>query len=118
VVLLKSRAEMRAMGMTKIAGTAQSLSMVAAPIVGSAGVIGAIFLENYERAAAYDKEDARLLKTIGARLGVAPANARLFEHTQRLLKETEQRAAELAVINSIQQGIAASLDFQGIIDLV
>src|SRR5262249_43145021 len=41
-----------------------------------------------------------------------------FDETQRLLKETAQRNAELAVINSIQQGIAASLDFQGIVDLV
>ena len=45
-------------------------------------------------------------------------NARLFDETQRLLKETEQRNAELAVINSIQQGMAASLDFQAIVDLV
>jgi hypothetical protein len=34
------------------------------------------------------------------------------------LKETEQRAAEMAVINSIQQGIAAELNFQAIVDLV
>ena len=38
----------------------------------------------------------------------------LAEH-QRL---AEQRAAELAVINSIQQGMAGSLDFQGIVELV
>ena len=43
---------------------------------------------------------------------------RLFDETQRLLKETEQRAAEMAVINSIQQGMAGSLDFQGIVELV
>ena len=51
-------------------------------------------------------------------MGVALENARLFDETQRLLKETEQRAAELAVINSIQQGLAAELDFQAIVDLV
>ena len=32
--------------------------------------------------------------------------------------ELEQRNAELAVINSIQQGLAAELDFQAIVDLV
>ena len=32
--------------------------------------------------------------------------------------QAEQRAAELAVINSIQQGMAAELDFQAIVDLV
>ena len=51
-------------------------------------------------------------------MGVALENARLFDETQRLLKETEQRAAELAVINSIQEGMAAELDFQAIVDLV
>ena len=39
-------------------------------------------------------------------MGAALENARLFDETQRLLQETEQRNAELAVINSIQQGIA------------
>ena len=36
----------------------------------------------------------------------------------RLAAQAEQRAAELAVINSIQQGMSGSLDFQGIVDLV
>ncbi len=44
--------------------------------------------------------------------------ARLVDETQRLLKDAEQRNAELAVINSIQQGMAGSLDFRGIIELV
>ena len=60
----------------------------------------------------------RLLSTVAASMGVALENARLFDETQRLLKETEQRAAELAVINSIQEGMAAELDFQAIVDLV
>ena len=50
----------------------------------------------------------RLLSTVAASIGVALENARLFDETQRLLKETEQRNAELAVINSIQQGMAGS----------
>ena len=29
-----------------------------------------------------------------------------------------QRAAELAIINSVQEGLAAQLDFQAIVDLV
>ena len=49
---------------------------------------------------------------------VALENARLFDETQRLLKETEQRNAELAVINSIQQGLASKLELQAVIDLV
>ena len=51
-------------------------------------------------------------------MGVALENARLFDETQRLLKETEQRAAELAIINSVQEGLASKLEFRSIIDLV
>src|SRR4029077_12558786 len=49
---------------------------------------------------------------------VALQSARLFDETQRLFKAEQQRAAELAVINSIQQGMAEKLDFQAVIDLV
>ena len=60
----------------------------------------------------------RLLSTVAASMGVALENARLFDETQRLLKETEQRDAELAIINSVQAALAAELDFQGIFDAV
>ena len=49
---------------------------------------------------------------------MALENARLFDETQRLLTETNERAAELAIINSVQQGLAAKLDMQSMYDLV
>src|SRR5678815_131543 len=88
------------------------------PIIGSDRVLGAVQLENHEREHAFGESEVRLLQTVAASMGVALENARLFDETQRLLKETEQRSAELAVINSIQQGIGAELDFQTIVDLV
>ena len=51
-------------------------------------------------------------------MGVALENARLFDETKRLLTETDERAAELAVVNSVQQGLAAKLDMQSMYDLV
>ena len=51
-------------------------------------------------------------------MSVALENARLFDETQRLLKETEQRAAELAIINSVQEGLASKLEMQAIYELV
>ena len=51
-------------------------------------------------------------------MSVALENARLFDETQRLFKESEQRAAELAIINSVQQALAAELNMQGIYDAV
>src|SRR5437867_6127330 len=75
-------------------------------------------LENHDADNAFGETDVRLLTTVAATMGVALENARLFDETQRLLKETEQRATELAVINRIQEGMAAELDFQAIVDLV
>src|SRR5205807_3511524 len=77
-----------------------------------------IKLYDAERGHAFGDSDVRLLQTVANSMSVALENARLFDETQRLLKETEQRAAELAVINRIQEGMAAELDFQEIIDLV
>jgi GAF domain-containing protein len=51
-------------------------------------------------------------------MGVALENARLFDETKRLLTETNERAAELAIINSVQESLAAKLDMQSMYDLV
>ena len=103
---------------TIVPGTLLAKSVVRVPIIGSDRVIGSIQVENHEREYAYSDSEVRLLSTVASSMGVALENARLFDETQRLLKETEQRNAEMAVINSIQQGMAGSLDFQGIVNLV
>ena len=118
ILVAGTRAEQQALGFVLMPGTDPSHSIVGVPIVGGDRVIGSILIENHEREHAYADADVRLLTTVAASMGVALENARLFDETQRLLKETEQRATELAVINSVQQGVAAELDFQAIIDLV
>ena len=104
--------------LTPVPGTDNSKSMLSVPIVVGDRFLGDISIENFERENAFAPSDIRLVSTVAGSLGAALENARLFDETQRLLKETEQRAAELAVINSIQQGMAAKLDFQAIVDLV
>jgi signal transduction histidine kinase/CheY-like chemotaxis protein/tetratricopeptide (TPR) repeat protein len=111
-------AEKQAAGIKVIPGTDPSPSSVNVQIIGSDRVLGNIILEDHGREYAYSESDVRLLETVASSMGVALEAARLFGETQRLLKETEQRNAELAVINSIQQGMAGSLDFQGIVELV
>ena len=111
-----TQAEVGAMGV--VPGTDTSLSVVSVPIIGSDAVIGGITIESFEREYAFGESDIRLLTTVASSMGVALENARLFHETQRLLKETEQRNAELAVINSIQEAVAAELDFQKIVDVV
>ena len=51
-------------------------------------------------------------------MGVALENARLFDETKRLLTETNERAAELALINDVQRGLSEQLDIQAMYDLV
>src|SRR5438876_931951 len=99
-------------------GTAPMLSGVFVPLMAGGVVTGMISLQNVERENAFSEAQVRLLETLAASMSVALENARLFAETQRLLDETQQRNAELAVINSVQQGLVAKLDFQGIIDLV
>ena len=93
-------------------------SGVFVPLLRSGRVMALVTLGHLEREHAFGESEVRLLETIAASMSVALENARLFDETQRLLKETEQRNAELAVINSIQQGVGAELNFQAIVDLV
>ncbi|HEX2754799.1 MAG TPA: GAF domain-containing protein, partial [Candidatus Limnocylindrales bacterium] len=55
---------------------------------------------------------------LAASLSVALENVRLFDETKRLLSETNERAAELALINDVQHGLAQKLDMQAMYDLV
>jgi GAF domain-containing protein len=87
------------------------------PISASERMLGVVSVQCY-RKNAYDEADVRLLGTLSSSMGIALENARLFDETNRLLKETKQRTAELAVINSVQDGLAKELDIQGIYQLV
>ncbi len=118
VLMIQNAADLVSSGIPLVPGTDQSKSMVTVPIVGSDRALGAIVLEDYEREYAFGESEVRLLETVAASMGVALENARLFDETQRLFKESEQRAAELAVINSVQQALAAELNMQGIYDAV
>ena len=71
---------------------------------------GVISLQNLEREDAFTDSDVRLLMTIANSIGVAIENARLFDETQRLLKESEQRAAELAILNNVSESMSRALD--------
>ncbi|MBK7562008.1 MAG: GAF domain-containing protein [Chitinophagaceae bacterium] len=93
-------------------------SWLGVPLISGGLVIGTIRLENYQRENAYSETDVSLLQTLANSMSVALENARLFDETTRLLNETEQRTAELAVINSVQEGLAKELDIQGIYELV
>jgi len=92
-------------------------SYLGIPILFGENVLGVVSVQSYIKNA-FDENNVRLLTTLSTNMGVALQNAKLFEETNRLLKETEQRTAELAVINSVQEGLARELDIQVIYDMV
>ncbi len=93
-------------------------SFLAVPMFVGEEFRGAISLQNADHENAFSDSDVRLLSTLSSSMSVALENARLFDETQRLLKITEERAAELSIINSVQAALAAELNIQGIYDAV
>jgi GAF domain-containing protein/CheY-like chemotaxis protein len=88
------------------------------PLVSGGEVTGVISLQNLDHEDAFTEGDVRLLTTFAGSLSVALENVRLFDETKRLLAETNERAAELAIINSVQEGLAARLEMEGMYELV
>ncbi|HEU4673238.1 MAG TPA: GAF domain-containing protein [Candidatus Limnocylindrales bacterium] len=105
-------------GATPVVQGEPSLSVLFAPLIVGSEVRGRISLQNIDRTNAFSESDVRLLTTLAGSLSVALESARLFDETKRLLTEADERAAELAVVNSVQQGLAAKLDMQSMYDLV
>ena len=94
------------------------LSALFVPLLVAGQVRGIISIQDLEREHAFKASDVRLLQTLANAMSVALENARLFDETQRLLNESEQRATELAIINNVQSALTKILDFQSIVDLV
>ncbi len=93
-------------------------SQIYVPMIADGKVKGIISLQNLDHEHAFSDSDVSLLTTLANSMSVALESARLFDETNRLLKETEQRTSELAVINSVQEGLVAQMDMQAIYDLV
>src|SRR5262249_34880217 len=68
------------------------------PLMVSGRPTGVVSLQNVDREHAFDEADQRLLTTLAGSLSVALENA-------RLVHETRQRNAELALINSVQEAL-------------
>ncbi|MDE3133391.1 MAG: GAF domain-containing protein [Acidobacteriota bacterium] len=81
------------------------------PLLVGARATGVISLQNLDRTHAFSDDDQRLLTTLAASLSVALENA-------RLVHETRQRNAELALITSVQDALAGELELQAIYDAV
>ncbi len=91
---------------------------VGVPLKVDGDAIGVMVLQTYEAGQGYDDDDVDLLNFVGQHIASALSRARAIDETKRLLVETDQRAAELAIINSVQEGLAQQLDMQQMYELV
>ncbi|MFM8368957.1 MAG: GAF domain-containing protein, partial [Chloroflexota bacterium] len=99
-------------------GSDSPQSVIMVPILAKGNLIGGITVQDFKTPNAYPESMARLLETIASNMGIAIENARAFDETQRLLVETEQRNAELAIINAVQQALVSNLDIKSIYQAV
>jgi PAS domain S-box-containing protein len=104
-------AEAERYGSETVEGSAKPKSVLFVPLVVSGKATGVVSLQNIDREHAFGASDQQLLETLAGGLSVALENA-------RLVHETRQRNAELALINSVQDAIAGELDDQAIYDAV
>ena len=104
-------------------------SCLVAPLLAPQGPLGCLYADVEGPHGHFEDTERGLLATLAAQGATALTNlafagaleAQVAERTEEARKahaNAKQRAGELAVINSIQQGMAGSLDFQGVVDLV
>jgi signal transduction histidine kinase/DNA-binding response OmpR family regulator len=92
-------------------------SYLGVPIIVNDRVTGAMAMQS-SRQCAYDASNLRLVSTLAFCLGGAIENVRLFQEKNRLLKETEQRVAELSTITSVGETLSHHLDVKTITRIV
>src|SRR4029453_10934780 len=104
-------AERERLGSMIIAAGEAPKSVLFVPLVTGGKATGVISLQNVDHEHAFEESDQQLLETLAGSLSVALENA-------RLVHETRQRNAELALINSVQEALAGELELQAIYDVV
>ena len=95
----------------------QTESYLGVPIIAGDEVVGVVSVQSYEKDV-FTETHVRLLQGLSASMGIAISNARLFDETQRLLREAEQRAAEFGAISKVSEALIAEADFDSTIQLI
>ncbi|HTP71642.1 MAG TPA: GAF domain-containing protein, partial [Burkholderiaceae bacterium] len=97
------------------AGPAHQRSCIVVPLLARRALLGWLYADIEGAFGRFDRATRDRLARFGKQASAALAD----EHDAAAAKkELEEREAELAAINSIQQGTAGSLDFKGIVELV
>ncbi len=85
--------------------------LMGVPFIVDKNLDGVIVIQNYRKEISYTDADLDVLVFVAQHIATALKRVRALE-AERL------RTEELAIINSVQEGLAKQLDFQGIIDLI
>ncbi len=107
----------------------EQLSQLCAPLVAAGRLLGLLYADMAGTFGRFTDRDRDLLSVLANQAAVALENAAWAESLERRVDERtgelraanqglEQRTAELAIINSVQQGLAVQLDMVAIYDLV
>jgi signal transduction histidine kinase/CheY-like chemotaxis protein/HPt (histidine-containing phosphotransfer) domain-containing protein len=88
-----------------------SVDWLGVPLRSEERTVGAMVIQSYREEARHTEQDKELLTFVASHIAAALSRARAIE-------ETRQRNAELAIINTIQHGLAAQLGIQAMYDLV
>ena len=81
------------------------------PLMSEGRTLGVMVVQTYTPDKRLSRSDLEILTVVGGHIATA------LERT-RLLSETRQRSAELALVNDVQRGLAERLDMQAMYDLV
>ena len=117
LVNTKVAEQAQALGQPTLPGTETPRSWLGVPMHVGKRVTGIISLQNLDQENAFSASDLRLLQTLASSMSVALDNARLFDEAQRLLKETQQRAAELGTVNRVSHALASQVELDALIQL-
>jgi GAF domain-containing protein len=89
----------------------EAVSWLGVPLQSEGKTLGALVVQSYREDLRHTEADKEILTFVGRHIASA------LERT-RLIDETRQRNAELALINDVQRGLAMNLDMQSMYDLV
>ena len=87
------------------------------PLLFGERMIGMLTLDKLEENF-YTSAHAHMAQAFATQAATAIENARLFDETQRLLRITEERAAELGAISKVSQALIAEAELDSTIQLI
>ena len=94
-----------------IAGTDSSPDehMLAIPLLANDELKGLMAVWRHGKDNEFSEAEMEFMNNLARQAVIAIQNTQLFEESQSLLKQTEQRAAELAILNNVSESMTRTL---------